>query len=72
LKWTKAVALIASPKTLPWLSQMGLRICYHELRARHVRKKLAGVRLFAAALVILLRDRSKELECIFIDQEYPG
>ena len=48
------------------------RICYHELRARHVRKKLAGVRLFAAALVILLRDHSKELELVCIDQEYPG
>jgi len=77
------VALIVSPKTLPWafsdeirgsilITAAVKRICYHKLRAQHVRKKLAGVRLFAAALVILLRDRSKELERIFIDQEYPG
>lgn len=48
------------------------RACYHKLRARNMRKRLVGVRLFAAALVILLRDRIKELRLICIDLEYPG
>ncbi|MFH1028532.1 MAG: hypothetical protein V1791_11070 [Pseudomonadota bacterium] len=48
------------------------RACYHKLRESQMRKKLACVRLFAAALAILLQDYCKKLELISIDLEYPG
>ncbi len=37
------------------------RACYQRLRERKLSKKVAVVRMFSAALVILLRDRAKDL-----------
>ena len=48
------------------------RACYHRLRERKLSNKLAVIRMFAAGLVILLRDKSNALESICIDLEYPG
>ena len=48
------------------------RECYQRLRERSLPKKVAVVRLFSAALVILLQDRARDLRWICIDLEYPG
>ncbi len=48
------------------------RECYKQLREQHLPKRVVGVRLFAAALVILFKDQAKELSVICVDLEYPG
>ena len=48
------------------------RQCYHRLKATGLRKRLIGIRLFAAGLVLLLRPYVATLELITIDQEYEG
>ncbi|MBI3913945.1 MAG: hypothetical protein HY327_07145 [Chloroflexi bacterium] len=48
------------------------RACYQKLRERGMSKKLAGVRIFAAGLVILLQDKRDTLDSICIDLEYVG
>lgn len=48
------------------------RQCYRRLRAAGVRKRLIGVKLFAAGLVLLLSPYIADLELITIDVEYEG
>ena len=48
------------------------RRCYHRLKATGLRKRLIGIRLFAAGLVLLLRPYAATLEWITVDQEYEG
>jgi len=48
------------------------RRCYQRLKATGLRKRLIGIRLFAAGLVLLLRPYVSTLELITIDQEYEG
>lgn len=48
------------------------RQCYGQLKAAGVRKRLIGVKLFAAGLVLLLKPHITSLEMITIDVEYEG
>lgn len=48
------------------------RQCYQRLKATGLRKRLIGIRLFAAGLVLLPRPYIATLELITIDLEYDG
>ncbi|GEM_PF-312585 len=48
------------------------RQCYQQLKATGLRKRLIGIRLFAAGLILLLRPYVATLELITVDQEYEG
>lgn len=48
------------------------RQCHRRLKMTGLRKRLIGIRLFAAGLVLLLRPYIATLELIIIDQEYEG
>mgnify|MGYP000624977346 CR=1 FL=1 len=48
------------------------RQCYQQLKAKGVRKRLIGIKLFAAGLVLLLQPHIAHLELIIIDLEYEG
>ncbi len=48
------------------------RKCYRRLKAAGLRKRLIGIRLFAAGLVLLLKPHIAALELITIDLEYDG
>jgi hypothetical protein len=48
------------------------RQCYHQLKAAGLRKRLIGIKLFAAGLVLLLKPHIVTLELITIDLEYEG
>ncbi len=48
------------------------RQCYWQLKKTGLRKRLIGIRLFAAGLVLLLKPHITTLELIIIDQEYEG
>ncbi|RME43679.1 MAG: hypothetical protein D6791_14880 [Chloroflexi bacterium] len=48
------------------------RQCYRQLKAAGMRKRLIGVKLFAAGLVLLLQPHIVALEMITIDVEYEG
>ena len=46
--------------------------CYRHFKMTGLRKRIIGIRLFAAGLVLLLRPYIATLELIIIDQEYEG
>src|SRR5213592_3516631 len=48
------------------------RACAEALRARSVRKRLIGVRMFAAGLVLLLEQCAQPQPVVVIDLEYVG
>ncbi len=48
------------------------RECYQRLKARGVRKRLIGIKMFAGGLVLLLEPYLSKLQTITIDQEYVG
>jgi len=48
------------------------RIVYQELRERGVKPKLISIRMFAAALFILLENHLKDLQSVVVDLEYEG
>jgi hypothetical protein len=48
------------------------RACQRELRAKGVKPKMIGLRIFAASILLLLENQMRDIASVTIDSEYAG